>query len=100
MKPAEAFARRRLSRTAWCLFVNPLSVSAAAGESIAAEVHENDSEESAGERRQRIAQEYGFSDDVVERYMLAFHGDESMAHRKMRATYVRLSFIPSSRSSD
>ena len=63
---------------------------AAAGESIAAEVHEDDSEESAGERRQRIAREYGFSDDVVERYVLAFHGDETMAHRKMRATYVSI----------
>lgn len=66
---------------------------AAAGESIAAEAHEDDSEESAGERRQRIAKEYGFSDDVVERYMLAFHGDESMAHRKMRATYVSVRIL-------
>lgn len=61
---------------------------AAAGESIEAEVHEDSSEESASERKQRIQREYGFSDDVVDRYMLAFHGDESMAHRKMRATYV------------
>ena len=47
-----------------------------------AEVAQDDSEESAGERRQRIAREYGFSDDVVERYMLAFRGDEveSLSH--------------------
>ena len=61
---------------------------AAAGESIAAELHEDSSEDSAEERKQRIAKEYGFSDDVVDRYVLAFHGDESMAHRKMKATYV------------
>jgi hypothetical protein len=63
---------------------------AAAGGSIAAEVAQDDSEESAGERKQRIAREYGFSDDVVDRYMLAFHGDESMAHRRMAATHVRV----------
>ena len=50
-----------------------------------------DDEESAGVRKQRVAEQYGFSNDVVERYIQAFHGDEAMAHRRMRATYVRLS---------
>lgn len=53
-----------------------------------ADIAEDSSEDSAEERKQRIAQEYGFSDDVVNRYMLAFNGDEAVAHRKMRATYV------------
>ena len=53
-------------------------------------VADEDDEESAEARKQRVAEQYGFSNDTVERYMQAFRGDEAMAHRRMRATYVRL----------
>ena len=58
----------------------------------------DDSEDAVDSRKQGAVQQYGMSDDQVNRYLLAFPNDERLAHRKMAATFVSLSTLISYKS--
>lgn len=61
---------------------------AASGKSVLAEASTG-GEEAVEDQTRIIASEYGFSEDAVQRFLLAFNQDETLAHQKMRISYVR-----------